>query len=703
MGKIVCGLMTVCACVASVRWCAAADFVWELPGGVQAEGAFACPGMTFGPAREKGTGRLVMSDAKRAARGFVAFRDEGTEKSFEVYPLWAVPADRLGGTVCTCTLAVTTPPDAVPCRVSPRAADAHVLGMSVRGADSRLNDALFLPESDTLVAFPTSDRVRIVTVAPGRFTVVFTGTGGATGGVRVRRDWFKRGLAPWYKPIDRSRRTCAPTGWMGWNIYFDAATAEDDLKEARAGARWLKPFGLEFWSVESWQGNSETLPVSKFHHLDRSRSVAQFPKGMKALADDLRALGFRPGLWVVPWGTGDTAFYEAHKDWFLRKPDGSPVSNWAGRYLLDPTHPAAQAHVKAMVECYSRAWGYEFFKIDGMWSAPGSVHQIYFRDELRAAMKDPDAVDPFEDWMRFLREAMGADRTFLACSATLTTSGMAACDATRVGGDVVAPGKPVDWGSVKRQAIATADRLYLNNLALWTDPDTLMVNTALTYEEARVASVVVGLPGQVMFAGDKISELPIERIRLVQSTLPVADVLPQLLRPSDALPAPVWNLAVKKPFAAWNTVALVNWGDAEAEVAVPFADLGLDPDGAYDVHEQYGNAFRAAQRGRLAWRVPPHAVRLFAVHPVASAPHFLAYDRHVSLGATDVEEAAFRDGAFRLRVKLVADHPVTVRFLVPAGWNKAVEGAVAEADGRILAFRLAASKDGVLERVFPVK
>jgi len=34
-------------------------------------------------------------------------------------------------------------------------------------------------------------------------------------------------------------------------------------------------------------------------------SEKKFPKGMKKLADDIRKLGFRQGIWMAPFGTGN--------------------------------------------------------------------------------------------------------------------------------------------------------------------------------------------------------------------------------------------------------------------------------------------------------------------------------------------------------------------------------------------------------------
>ena len=68
----------------------------------------------------------------------------------------------------------------------------------------------------------------------------------------VEKNYLQRRYIPYYSPIDRKRAPKAPTGWMSWNIYFDTATAEDNLAEARIGKKYLQPFGMEFWHIEFW-------------------------------------------------------------------------------------------------------------------------------------------------------------------------------------------------------------------------------------------------------------------------------------------------------------------------------------------------------------------------------------------------------------------------------------------------------------------
>ena len=556
--------------------------------------------------------------------------------------------------------------DAIPCRVKEPAGN-RVVSFGTPLADSAQNDAIFLRERDTLVQFASDGGVSVRTEAPGLFRVRLTGSNDVEVAVSVTTNYFKNRNMPHYKAINRTRAPHAPTGWMAWNIYFDRATAEDNLREARAAAKLLKPYGLEIWSIESWQGNSDELPVAQFHNLDLSCNTKQFPQGMKAVADEIRSLGFKPGLWIVPWGTGDKAFYEAHRAWFVHDPKGAPVGLWPGRYILDYTNDEVVEHVRKMIRAYVRDWGFEFFKIDGMGAGLGYPSLGLMRPELKAGLARPGLVDSVYRFTHMFREAMGEKSYFLACGAAATSPGIEDCDATRIGGDIVSPNLPVDWAHVKHQAAMTLRRNYHNNIVAWNDPDTLMVDPkALTLEESRVTTTVVGLPGGVMFAGDKIAELPPERLALVRQDLPVAETRPMDLYPISQL-KDVWNLAVRTPYQTWNTVAIFNWDDVEKTVGFSFAEIGLDPAKEYAVYETWTETWQDFRKDRFSMRVPPHAVRLVTVHPKSDRPILLSSDRHITRGFEDVVDCRAEGEKVHLKVKCVAGHVTTVRILSPDG------------------------------------
>ena len=167
---------------------------------------------------------------------------------------------------------------------------------------------------------------------------------------------------------------------------------------------------------------------------------------------------------------------------------------------------------------------------------------------------------------------------------------------------------------------------------------------------------------------------------------------------------PVWNLAVKTPYQTWNVVALFNWGEERQRIPVSFEELGLDADGEYALYETWEEKWLGYAKDGFSVDVPPHAVRLVAVHPRSDRPVLLSSDRHITRGAQDVASVALKGTSLAFDVRLVADHPVTVRFLLPDGWR--YEGSDAdcrvEAGGRILAVRLVSPRSETVSRTIPL-
>jgi hypothetical protein len=267
-----------------------------------------------------------------------------------------------------------------------------------------------------------------------------------------------------------------------------------------------------------------------------------------------------------------------------------------------------------------------------------------------------------------LRQGMGPDRVFLACQGHYGGPEAGVADAARIGGDIVAANQPSDWHNICSQARSTLNQLFVHNILWYSDPDTLLVGTFHALEQARVTTTVVALPGQMMFAGDKLAELPPERTRLLQQALPVCSVRPLDLFPIFAL-RPVWDLKVRRPFGQWDVVALFNWGDTDADVETSLEELGIAGGGDYLLHEFWEDRFLGHTSGPIRAHVPARGVRLVAVHPNQGRPQWLTYDRHVSQGGVDLEAMEWDAAGRRLcgRLHLVRHHPVTLCFHVPDG------------------------------------
>lgn len=644
-------------------------------------------------------GRLALVDPSDNVQGYLTFSAQGDRLEALVYHR---TRQFYEGTL-SFTGDVVFPADSFPCRTRAQLGE-RALFLASGTADSPVFDSLFSRESDLALRF-TAPNLNLTTLANRPDAKRFqrdANYGISTSGriqessesvfvVEADRDYFKKRWVPYYAPLDRARCPKPPTGWMSWNVYFDKATAEDNLAEARIGKEKFQPFGLEFWSIESWQGNSDQLPVSKFYNLNLETNEKQFPLGMKKLADDIRALGFRPGLWTAPFGTGSDEFYEAHKDWFLHDKEGKPISAWNGKYMIDPSNDEVVAHLRKIHDVAAHEWGYEFFKIDGMSGAgPGYCAHLFERPDVRAVFKNPAVEAPFERCVRALRDGIGPDRVFLACQGHFTGPEARYADAARTGADIVHPNQPVKWENVMQQAGRTLNQIFVNNIVFYSDPDTLLVRDLPT-EEARVTATIVALPGQQTFFGDFLGKLNDEQTRMLQQTLPVVDARPGALYPYfDYLP--IWDLKIGRSFGAWDVVALFNWSEDAASLGFELAELGLAP-GEYLGYEFWTGRFCGATSDRFETLVPGRGVRLVAFHRAQAVPQFLSSDRHITQGAVDLRDVSWRENAQELTATfaLVGKNRTTATFHVPQGYRFLnAEGAdldlttALEAEGEIL-------------------
>ena len=297
----------------SILECAHASLGARLAGALSfvPESKGAPPKWSVQTARDFAPQRLAIVDEHNDVQGYVAIRLEGARLSLlaihrppQLYggELRYAPSAALGAGAFACrTRAIQ---------------ESAVAQMASGAADSLLNDSIFDPNRDLALRLG-GGRVVISTVAPAAsqppvFQTLLAASISAGESAVISLDlipaYYRSAYVPKYHLIDRKRCPTAPTGWMSWNTYFDTAGEKENLDEARVGARFLKPFGLEIWSIESWQDNSPRLPVSSFYNLSLKASPEKFPHGMKWLAQEIRALGFRPGIWTVPWGTGDASW-----------------------------------------------------------------------------------------------------------------------------------------------------------------------------------------------------------------------------------------------------------------------------------------------------------------------------------------------------------------------------------------------------------
>ena len=614
--------------------------------------------------------RLALVDERQNIQGYVAISGDASRLDLTV--LSRPPLSYAGELVFAPQITFGSRAFACRTRVPAR---TSVVPMASGAADSLLNDSLFDPERDLVLNFSGRKVVLETAPEPAVRGITFQAglaasverVDGASISMELVPDYYRSRYVPNYRTIDRRRCPTPPTGWMSWNVYFDTAGEKENLDEARLGARYLKPFGLEIWSIESWQDNSPRLPVSDFHNLTLRPSPEKFPHGMKWLAGEIKALGFRPGIWTVPWGTGDVKFYLAHRDWFLHDADGKPMKNWNGRYVLDPSQAAVRRQMEESHRTMSADWGYEFFKIDGISGrGPGLSAHFFERSEVRAAFRET-VINPYALCIEALRRGIGPDRIFLACQGHYTGPEVAWADAARLGADIVHPNEPPHWANYLDQAGIVQAQLFAHNLIWYGDPDTLLVGEPAPLNSARIATTVVALPGQLTFFGDKLGPLPPARMRLLQQALPVCDVRPLDLVPNPEL-KPIWDLKLRRSFASWDVVSVFNWNDQPGAFKFSFAELGLSPGKAYLVYDFWNRQFLGSLREGMECRVDARANSLLAIHENLGRPQLLSTDRHITQGGVEWTGETWNPARQELvcSFMLVENDPLTAVIHVPS-------------------------------------
>jgi len=294
-----------------------------------------------------------------------------------------------------------------------------------------------------------------------------------------------------------TRRSNAPrpaaAGWNSWYELWDTVDAEAVRANAELAAELLEPSlpadGGAPWIVidDGWQQDwGAWVPNAKF------------PRGVGPLADDLRDMDLRVGLWLAPLLVrADTPLVVEHPDWLLPAEWSFQHMEHGPMRVLDVTHPDAAAHLGQVIDRI-RGWGVDLLKIDflfaGAWNGPRHTPLT--------------GVQAYGEALRIIREAAGEEALLLAVGAPGLPS-LPWVDAWRLGGDIAPEQTGPAWAFVANEARSLAARWPLC-LATLCDADPVLLRD-LARSEVEVQGWVVALAGGALFLSDDLRALPAER------------------------------------------------------------------------------------------------------------------------------------------------------------------------------------------------
>ena len=505
-------------------------------------------------------------------------------------------------------------------------------------------------------------------------------------------DDARLGLEAWADAVARVYDIHLPPILVGYCTWYHAgASDEKGLAEQTAfAAENLKKFGLDFLQIDDgWQeGKSPNGPRKNFTTYQQK---GPYPSGMKATADNIRAHGFVPGLWFMPFaGTFGDPWFADKQDIFVKTADGKPYDTSWGGTCIDMTSPAGRKYMQDIVRRVAHDWGYKYFKMDGMWTGTATRQQYvnsgYKDDGIGdAVLHDPNFtnIQAYRGGLSLIRQTAGKDVFILGCCAPQNMRSYGGAfgmvDAMRIG-----PDNGPDWGGLKTGPTFGTWNYHLNGRIWYNDPDPLYVRASTPVEEARLICSWVTIAGALSVSSDGYAVLSPERLDILKRTMPSHTLR---ARPVDLFDEPlarIWQVTDTRRTPRLDVVGLYNWNDGDYSFDIPASRLGLAADKTYAAFDFWANVAIPPFKGSLVAKLPKHTCQVLAIREVTDRPAVLSTSRHITQGVVDIVSETWDPAARTLAgtSKVVAGDPYELRVPTTstAGAWKPVAAEVSEAD-----------------------
>jgi len=362
------------------------------------------------------------------------------------------------------------------------------------------------------------------------------------------------------------RFAAPPSGWCSWYCFGPSVTAQQVLDNLDVIARQIP--GLKYIQIDD--GYQPAMG-------DWLETGKAFGGNVQDVLKQIRERGFEPAIWVAPFvAEQESHLFQQHPDWFVKDDTGAPLRSdrvtfggWRRGpwYVLDGTHPEAQAHLEHVFHTMREAWGCTYFKLDAnFW---GAIHGGRFHDpratRIEAYRRGMDAIN------------RGAGEAFiLGCNHPIWAS-TGLIHGSRSSNDIKRT-----WDRIATTGKQNLYRNWQNGRLWWNDPDAVVLTGDLPEEEFRFHASVIYASGGTVLSGDDLTTISTDRMAMLRKLQPPTSVAARFT--DDTLRAGTMTLAAE------TVVCLFNWDNAPQT-----ASLTLD--GAHRLRDFWTDEDRGRHAG----------------------------------------------------------------------------------------------------------
>ena len=465
-----------------------------------------------------------------------------------------------------------------------------------------------------------------------------------------------------YAPINKNVTfKKPPVGWMTWYSVMFEASEETVLENTKWLSENLKKYGAEtIWVDWEWYHKDKT-GIRDDGCDTFNPDKEKYPNGLKYVSDEIRKYGFSPSLWIgYTNDPGENEFIKEHPDAVL-----VTEPSWCGQYFFDMSHPAYLNEFLPKALAQVDEWGYDAVKYDTL---PICIH---VHEKHHANMYNPELTtkEAFRGMVAKTREILGNDRYLLSCCGLYDSDVLWACDmfdAARVGNDIF------NWKEFIKEGIGQTSRYYpLHNVVLYNDPDNVIIREKYSdMEQAKSRTAFVGMLGLSVTLGDNLPELPEERVELLRRCIPVLDIYPMDTSRINVGDTFITNLAVENKFLNYNVVSILNCKEENTSAQISLDELGIDFKNPI-AFEYFSSTVAEVKDGVIKTELKPCETKVFAIHENRNIPQIISTYRHLTQGATELENVAWNDTdkALSFTTNLVEGDNYIVTFNIPRGYK----------------------------------